>query len=142
MVSAAMFFSRAATAFYDPTAVPVLPATSPFQTATFLLADAIRLVYSFGFLLLIEARRSDELGRLAALDPLTEAYNRRTFMELAERELARSKRCRQPMGLMILDLDHFKQVNDSHGHLAGDAVLRQIKTVAENCLRQQDVFGR
>lgn len=142
IVMAIMFFARAVIAFYDLAPIPVLPATSPFQTATFLIGDAARLAFAFGFLLLLEARRSDELTRLAALDPLTETYNRRTFMELAERELARSRRCRQPMGLMVLDLDHFKQVNDNHGHLAGDAVLRKIKTVAESCLRQQDVFGR
>lgn len=142
ILTAVIFFARAVIAIYNPAAIPILPATSPFQSAAFLIGDAARLVFSFGFLLLIEARRSDELTRLAALDPLTEAYNRRTFMELAERELARSRRYRQPMGLMMLDLDHFKQVNDSHGHLAGDAALRQVKTVAESCLRQQDVFGR
>jgi len=142
IVMALMFFARAAITILDPAAIPVLPATSPFQTATFLIGDAARLAFSFGFLLLIEARRSDELTRLATLDSLTEAYNRRTFMELAERELARARRYRQPLGLMFLDLDHFKKVNDTHGHLAGDAMLRQIKKVAENCLRQQDLFGR
>jgi diguanylate cyclase (GGDEF)-like protein len=142
IVMAIMFFARAAIAFHDPTSIPALNVTSPFQTASFLIGDAARLAFSFGFLLLIEARRSDELTRLAALDPLTEAYNRRTFIELAERELARARRYRQPMGLMFLDLDHFKMINDNHGHLAGDEVLRQIKKVAESCLRQQDVFGR
>jgi len=142
IVTAAMFFARTIITVYNPAAIPVLPATSPFQTVSFLIGDAARLAFSFGFLLLIEARRSDELSRLAALDPLTEAYNRRTFIELAERELARSRRYSQPLGLMMMDLDHFKQVNDTHGHLAGDAALRQVKKVAENCLRQQDVFGR
>lgn len=142
IVMAVMFFARAVIVYYDLMPIPVLPATSPFQTATLMIGDAARLAFAFGFLLLLEARRSDELTRLAALDPLTEAYNRRTFIELAERELARSRRHHQPMGLMIVDLDHFKQVNDNHGHLAGDAMLRKIKTVAESCLRQQDVFGR
>lgn len=142
VITAAMFFTRAAITFHDPAAIPAVNVNSRFQTWSFLLGDAARLAFSFGFLLLLEARRSDDLTRLAALDPLTEAYNRRTFTELAERELARARRYRQPLGLMIMDLDHFKQVNDTHGHLAGDAVLRQVKKIAECCLRQQDVFGR
>ncbi len=142
VVMAIMLFARAAIAFHAPATIPALNVASPFQTITFLVGDAARLALSFGFLLLIEAKRSDEITRLATLDSLTEAYNRRTFMELAERELARARRYRQPLGLMFLDLDHFKKVNDTHGHLTGDTVLRQIKKVAESCLRQQDVFGR
>lgn len=139
---ASLLVARSVIAFSDPGAIPVFPEPSPIQSVTLLVGDIVRLAFSFGFLLLIEARRSDELNRLAALDSLTEAYNRRTFMELAERELARSRRSSLPLGLMILDLDHFKHVNDSHGHLAGDAVLREIKIRADASLRQQDIFGR
>ncbi len=139
---AILLMARSFIAFTDPHAIPVFPEPSPIQTITLVVGDIVRLAFSFGFLLLIEARRSDEIFRLATLDSLTEAYNRRTFMELAERELARSRRARLPLGLMILDLDHFKQVNDNHGHLAGDAVLREIKSIADASLRQQDIFGR
>ncbi|MBS4096358.1 MAG: GGDEF domain-containing protein [Sulfuricella sp.] len=137
-----LFIARSVIAFTDPGSIPVFPENSPLQTVTLLVGDISRLAFSFGFLLLIEARRSDEITRLATLDSLTEAYNRRTFIELAEQELARTHRHPQPLGLIILDLDHFKQVNDTHGHLAGDAALKHVKVLAERCLRQQDTFAR
>lgn len=139
---AAMFFARAAISLIDPQALPEIPATSPLQTANFLVASAARITFIFGFLLLIETRRFDELTRLATLDPLTETFNRRTFIDIAERELAHCWRSRQPMALMLMDLDHFKAINDAHGHLAGDKVLLRIRFLAEECLRRQDVFGR
>lgn len=142
VVMSVMYLIRGVMAFYDPNSIPILSVSSPFQTATFLIGDAARLAFSFGFLLLFEAQRSEELVRLASIDSLTEAFNRRTFMEMAERELARAKRYGQPLGLMFLDVDHFKAVNDTYGHPAGDLVLREFKLVAERCLRQQDVLGR
>lgn len=142
VVMSVMYLMRGIMAFRDPNSIPLLSVSSPFQTATFLIGDAARLAFSFGFLLLFEARRSEELVRLASIDSLTGAFNRRTFMEMAERELARAKRSGQPLGLMFLDVDHFKAVNDTYGHLSGDLVLREFKLVAERCLRQQDVLGR
>lgn len=142
IVMAIMYLARVGVAFRNPEAITVLTVASPLQTATFLVGDAARLAFTFGFLLLIEAQRSDELKRLSVIDPLTGAYNRRTFMEMAEREMARVRRNRLSLGLMFLDIDHFKSVNDTHGHVAGDVVLRQITEVAERCLRQHDVFAR
>ncbi|MCK9538204.1 diguanylate cyclase [Dokdonella sp.] len=74
----------------------------------------------------VEARYHEEIYQLATIDPLTGLYNRRHFLELLERELARSAGHGRPLALLIIDLDHFKQVNDRFGHPAGDLVLKQV----------------
>ena len=79
---------------------------------------------------------------LAATDPLTGIANRRGFFEQAEKEVSRSLREQTPIGIMQLDLDNFKQVNDTHGHAAGDAVLIQATRVMAGCLRHYDLLGR
>lgn len=74
----------------------------------------------------VEARYHEEIYELATMDPLTGLYNRRQFLELLERELARTASHDRPLTLLIIDLDHFKSINDRFGHLAGDAVLKQV----------------
>lgn len=83
-----------------------------------------------------------ELQRLASVDPLTGVSNRRVFMERLAFELARVRRYGEAAALLMLDLDHFKLVNDRHGHAAGDAVLRSFTERATAELRQTDTLGR
>jgi diguanylate cyclase (GGDEF)-like protein/PAS domain S-box-containing protein len=84
----------------------------------------------------------DELKRLATTDPLTGVLNRRSFEGLFSRALQRSIRHKVPMCLAMLDLDHFKRVNDLHGHQAGDEALRQFSQYCEREARGTDVFAR
>jgi diguanylate cyclase (GGDEF)-like protein len=84
----------------------------------------------------------EQLRKLAITDSLTNVWNRRHFMLLAERELDRAKRYGGQVALMMIDLDHFKAINDDYGHDVGDQTL---KTVAQTCLttlRKVDVFAR
>jgi two-component system cell cycle response regulator len=74
----------------------------------------------------VEAMYHEEIHRLAITDGLTGIANKRALVEFLERELARSKRHQRPLSLIILDIDHFKNINDEHGHLAGDQVLRNV----------------
>ena len=88
----------------------------------------------------VEAKR--ELERLARTDSLTGLYNRQHLMAKLEAERVRAERYDRPLSVMLIDLDHFKQVNDGHGHLAGDAVLISAATVIRNTLRETDFVGR
>lgn len=84
----------------------------------------------------------EQLSELAVRDPLTGLFNRRYMEETLERELARSARDGKPLSLIIMDIDHFKQLNDSHGHQAGDQVLRELATLLSTLMRKADVTCR
>ena len=88
------------------------------------------------------ARLFDEVQRLATLDGLTGTYNRRHFMELAQREYDNARRFGHPLTAMMLDVDHFKRINDRHGHHVGDQVLRILADRCRTALRSVDVLGR
>jgi diguanylate cyclase (GGDEF)-like protein/PAS domain S-box-containing protein len=83
-----------------------------------------------------------ELIRLATTDPLTGLNNRRSFEELAEREFKRAKRYGNALSALMIDLDWFKQINDAHGHAAGDEVLRSVARIITDALRETDLAGR
>jgi two-component system cell cycle response regulator len=83
-----------------------------------------------------------ELEVQATRDSLTGLWNRGAIMDLLDRELARGARAHSPVGVMIADVDHFKRINDNHGHPAGDAVLRQIADRFQHAVRTYDSVGR
>jgi diguanylate cyclase (GGDEF)-like protein/PAS domain S-box-containing protein len=82
------------------------------------------------------------LEELAVRDSLTHAYNRRHFFELAKREIARASRFSRPMTLLLIDIDHFKIINDTYGHLVGDQVLRDVVLRLRDNLRESDILAR
>lgn len=83
-----------------------------------------------------------ELAVLAQTDPLTGCLNRRTFFSLSEREMGRRRRTGGDIAVLVLDIDHFKKINDTHGHSAGDVVLAQFADQIAQTIRVQDVFAR
>jgi diguanylate cyclase len=87
-------------------------------------------------------RLNENLARQARTDELTGCANRRSFMERLELELQRGKRYVSPFSMLSLDLDHFKRVNDLHGHPAGDQLLRHFVSLVEKNLRSTDLLGR
>lgn len=93
-------------------------------------------------LALNNALAHDRLQRLAALDPLTGLYNRRFGLERLKEEYGRARRISGPVAVIMFDLDHFKLVNDTYGHLAGDRVLTGVARVARGIVRQGDVLLR
>lgn len=115
---------------------------SPLQELTFISLMASTVVVPVGFLLLHRERDETELYKLATIDMLTGLYNRRAFIDLAGREIARARRQKSPFAVLMIDLDLFKRVNDDYGHQAGDQVLADFAAVAMHCVRTEDLVGR
>jgi diguanylate cyclase (GGDEF)-like protein len=90
----------------------------------------------------IESAYHEEIYRMTILDGLTGVHNKRYFLEFLERELAAAQRHRHPLTLVMFDIDHFKQVNDKHGHLAGDAVLKDVCGRLKPRIRREDLIAR
>ncbi len=90
----------------------------------------------------VEVQYHEEIYRLMTVDGLTQVYNRRYFNEALEREFNRSKRYERALSLIMFDIDFFKRVNDTFGHLAGDNLLRQIASAVKPRLRREDILAR
>lgn len=90
----------------------------------------------------IEAEYHEELHRLAIVDGLTQLHNRRYLLEFLDRELARARRHARPLSVLLFDIDKFKAVNDTYGHLAGDAVLREVSGRLKPTVRREDLLTR
>jgi diguanylate cyclase (GGDEF)-like protein len=102
----------------------------------------VRGIFTLGTDVTAQKDVERELQRLARVDTLTGLANRRQFDELLEQALARYRRARRPLALIYLDIDHFKAINDTHGHGVGDAVLREFAARLESGLRETDVAAR
>ncbi|HEY9228346.1 MAG TPA: diguanylate cyclase [Gemmatimonadaceae bacterium] len=92
----------------------------------------------------LESTRADNrrLEALATTDPLTRILNRRALLDRLTAEVDRARRFNSSLTLLLLDVDHFKQINDTEGHLAGDSVLRQLGALLEDAVRKVDVVAR
>ena len=90
----------------------------------------------------IENKYHEEIYHLTTIDGLTQAYNKRYFVEAMERELNRAQRYNRVISLVLFDIDHFKKINDKYGHLAGDYVLRELGRLIGDNLRREDIFAR
>jgi two-component system cell cycle response regulator len=122
-----------------PLGAIILTSTIRFTDASLSRLDLFRNSLS---LALNNALTHDRLQKLAALDPLTGIYNRRFGLARLHEEFGRAVRTGLPLGAMMFDIDHFKGVNDTYGHLAGDRVLSWVTKVARTVLREGDVFIR
>jgi diguanylate cyclase (GGDEF)-like protein len=130
------------TAWFEPETILPTSGMSPAPGPALLAFYAVTIASSFAFLLMHKERADRETYELATTDSLTGVYNRRTFQELAEPQLSRSRRAQLPVSLLMLDLDHFKRINDSYGHLAGDDVLTAFSALVRNLLRKEDLLAR
>jgi diguanylate cyclase (GGDEF)-like protein len=120
---------------------PGTGATSVIGLA-YLASYLLMIVNGFGFLLLCKQKDDALMRRLATVDGLTGTLNRRAFFERADGARMLALRLRKPISLLMLDIDHFKQLNDSFGHACGDEALRVFADTARGVLREHDVIGR
>ena len=102
----------------------------------------LSMTLNFGFLLMAIDRLRAEVGDLALLDDLTGVANRRHLLQRLTEECARSERSGAPFSLLVIDLDGFKTINDTHGHAAGDACLKHFTLMAQTRLRPGDMLAR
>lgn len=114
----------------------------PVTSAGLMVWAALVMLQTFGRLLMTANHTQRELARLAMVDPLTGVANRRAFDEALDRALASARRSRASVGLVLVDVDHFKSVNDTHGHTAGDEVLREVGHRLSGFLRTTDMPAR
>ena len=115
---------------------------SPAQAAVTLALIFLSMAFNFGFLLMAMDRLRNEVADLALLDDLTGVGNRRYLLQRLTEECARSERSGEPFSLLVIDLDGFKAVNDTHGHAAGDACLQHFTLMAQTRLRPGDMLAR
>lgn len=97
---------------------------------------------SVGLMLRLRQKLIPELLRLAQVDALSEVFNRRAFLETAGDLVGRARSAGLPMALAMIDVDHFKQINDNHGHESGDQVIRSVSRLLRGAIRSTDIVGR
>ena len=116
-----------------------------YTVAVALLVITLAALLARWRVLLLFEKLSDNrrmLGVLASQDHLTSAMNRRRFLEVCDEAMSRARRYREKLAFVIIDIDHFKHINDDYGHPAGDFVLKSFAATCRECLREVDHFGR
>ncbi len=117
-------------------------ATWPVNAYTFMLGAVSQFFISSLFVLILSYKLSQNLESIATIDSLTGVLNRRGLEDAALKMQDICKRINLSMAVLLIDIDHFKKVNDQHGHLCGDDVLRHLAKEIANILRSSDVLGR
>ncbi|NND84497.1 MAG: GGDEF domain-containing protein [Acidimicrobiia bacterium] len=140
-VHGAFHLVRAVLSFSQPASEQFLDGT-PLTQATYLAEFTLALIVLGGLIALVGEHLRRRIEELAELDSLTGILNRRAFFLLAQVQLNLALRHGEPVSLLMVDIDRFKAVNDTHGHLVGDAVLRGVAATLGDDLRAHDLIGR
>ncbi len=139
---ALLFLVRALIIMRMPEGTYSLYSQASMNPASFFVGSVLQMVQVFGFILMVHFKVSADLQRLATRDSLTGIFNRRSLEEQFGRMRALHHRTGEALAIMMIDIDHFKQVNDRYGHLAGDHVLRGLARLIESDMREQDYLAR
>lgn len=142
LFSALIMAYRSVVLVYDPGQVTTVFQLTHVQLLTYALGGILPVVATLGFLLLCTERSQRELERAARVDYLTGVYNRRAIEELGTRAIAAARRHGMSLAALVVDIDHFKRINDELGHAAGDhALVRAVERIRDE-LRTEDLLGR
>lgn len=117
-------------------------ANHPLQSMVFVSVMVANVLANFGMVVMVKESADARNETLALTDELTGLHNRRHIQHTLHQQLAQAQRSGQPLGLLLLDVDWFKRINDEHGHLSGDRVLRELAAHLRAQLRTQDIIGR
>jgi len=128
----------------DPDAISMVGASLVPHISSVIFLESIiaSLLLAFGILILANEFMTLELRHLAEVDPLTNVFNRRAFLTLLDKSISSAQRNDHLLSVLMIDLDHFKNINDTWGHKGGDEVLRHFVQLANTCLRKEDILGR
>ncbi len=141
-VVAITFLLRAVMVFISPANTYTLYSQNVVNPVTLFIGSMAQMCQAFGLVLMLNYRLASDLQKLASSDPLTGALNRRSLEREAARLLARCSRTGDTLAIMMIDVDHFKSINDRYGHPVGDEVLKCLSTVAQKIIRSDDYFAR
>ncbi len=134
--------ARVAGALFAPANTVHLFSPGKISPTVFLVASLAQMALAFGLLLMINYRLASDLRQLASTDALTGLLNRGSIEKELSRQVALAERSGSALALMMIDVDHFKKINDEYGHPAGDEVLRQLAALMQSLARQGDAVGR
>ena len=142
LLMATLTFWRGLLGAFFTESYPFLTAPHPINQLSALASSVVLLLNSMALLMAYREEAERQLREQAITDGLTGLLNRRAGDERAEATLADARRYQQPLGLMMIDIDHFKRVNDDHGHARGDQALQLVARMLREQLRSGDLAGR
>lgn len=137
-----VFLARAIIVFLAPADSYGLYTQASINPVSFFVGSMAQMCLAFGLVLMLNYRLAADLQKLAASDALTGAMNRRSLEQEAARLSARCTRTGDTLALMMIDVDHFKSINDRYGHPMGDEVLKHLTKLAQKTIRIDDYFAR
>ncbi|MTJ83812.1 MAG: diguanylate cyclase [Telmatospirillum sp.] len=142
LIALAVMIWRAAAALFTPGDVAIYLQSTPVQVWSGLVSLVAQILVPSGFVMMAKERSDERLVLAAKKDGLTGCWTRGHIEEAARQEMERLVRYGHPVSLIMIDLDHFKDINDHHGHAAGDAILAGFADIARTSLRTPDILGR
>ena len=137
-----IFLTRLLVALFGPAETLQVNRAGPLATFSLLMPVVSLTLITLGFIIMGKERAEERNRRLAMQDELTGLANRRHVLDVLAQQLAAVSRANLPLSLLMLDVDHFKQINDRYGHPAGDEALRRVADCLRERVRAQDIAGR